>query len=380
VVKTPPVNAEAKEEEKEVKPPPVKAEIKEEKQPPKKLEDIDSVIDAIMAGGDTATEAKPPPIKDEAKVKPPPKTKAKEEKKEVKPPAVKAEAKKEKKEVKPQPAKTEAKEEKKEVKPPPVKSEAKEEKNAKPPPAKVEAKEEKKKEKPPPAKAKPKVEAKEEKKVAPEEQEEPSPEVDPEEQEEPLPESEPEIEEVPFDAKAALASIGGATAPLKTWDPLNLAEVGEMETLRWFRAAELKHSRVAMLATTGYIVQASGYHFPGMLSTSENVSFEYLSKLNPFEAWDVMPDAGKAQIIAGCFVAELASESRGKHYTLGGPWPEVVFPRFDFSEVEPEVMATKRKRELNNGRLAMIGLISFAAARAVPGSVPALENFEIFNI
>jgi hypothetical protein len=53
----------------------------------------------------------------------------------------------------------------------------------------------------------------------------------------------------------------------------------------------LKHSRVAMLATTGYIVQASGYHLPGMLS--KDVSFESLSSLKPFDAWDAVPEAGK---------------------------------------------------------------------------------------
>ncbi|MEM7469003.1 MAG: chlorophyll a-b binding domain-containing protein, partial [Pseudomonadota bacterium] len=51
------------------------------------------------------------------------------------------------------------------------------------------------------------------------------------------------------------------------FDPLGLASLGSDQTLAWFRAAELKHGRVAMLATTGYLVQAAGIHFPGMLSS-----------------------------------------------------------------------------------------------------------------
>lgn len=174
----------------------------------------------------------------------------------------------------------------------------------------------------------------------------------------------------------ALEDIGGATAPAKNFDPLRLANLGDDSTLAWFRAAELKHSRVAMLATTGYLVQASGAHFPGMLS--DNVSFEELSKMNPFDAWDAVPDAGKAQIIGTIFVAELTTESKATHYTKGGPLPEIVFPKFDFSNIDADVLATKRCRELNNGRLAMIAIMSFIAANNIEGSVPMLTGNPAF--
>ena len=85
--------------------------------------------------------------------------------------------------------------------------------------------------------------------------------------------------------------MDGVTKPLGFWDPLNLAGLGSDSTLAWFRAAELKHGRVAMLATTGYLVQAAGFHFPGMLS--KDVSFESLSTMKPFDAWAAMPEGGK---------------------------------------------------------------------------------------
>jgi len=90
---------------------------------------------------------------------------------------------------------------------------------------------------------------------------------------------------------ASLADMPGATAPFKGFDPLGLATLGSDSTLAWFRAAELKHSRVAMLATTGYLVQAAGVHFPGMLSS--DVSFESLSIMKPLDAWDAVPDLGE---------------------------------------------------------------------------------------
>ena len=170
--------------------------------------------------------------------------------------------------------------------------------------------------------------------------------------------------------------MAGYTLPIKGFDPLGLADWGSDETLAWFRAAELKHGRVAMLATTGYIVQASGIHFPGMLSS--DVSFESLSPMKPFEAWDAVPDAGKAQILATIFAAEVASEAQGTHYMKGGATPTIVFRPIDFSSVSDTTMKLKQDRELNNGRLAMIAIMSFFAANAVPGSVPALAGNPMF--
>lgn len=88
----------------------------------------------------------------------------------------------------------------------------------------------------------------------------------------------------------ALSDMAGYTAPFKGFDPLGLADLGSEETLAWFRAAELKHSRVAMLATSGYLMQAAGFHFPGMLS--KDISFESLSTMKPLDAWDAVPEGG----------------------------------------------------------------------------------------
>jgi hypothetical protein len=175
---------------------------------------------------------------------------------------------------------------------------------------------------------------------------------------------------------SALSDMAGFTSPFKGFDPLGLADLGSEETLAWFRAAELKHSRVAMLATTGYLVQAAGFHFPGMLS--KDVSFESLSTMKPFDAWDAVPEGGKEQIIGAIFLAEIISESQPAHYLKGGDLPTIIFPQFDFSRVDEATLKTKRDRELNNGRLAMIAIMSFVSAANVPGSVPALAGNPMF--
>jgi len=129
-----------------------------------------------------------------------------------------------------------------------------------------------------------------------------------------------------------------------------------------------------MIATTGYLVQAAGVHFPYMLSEKLGVSCESLVGLSPVDQWAAVPFAGKAQILLTILIAELVTESQGTHYMKGGDLPTIVFPPVDFSGVDPEVLKKKQNAELNNGRLAMISIISFFAEANIPGSVPVLTK------
>mgnify|MGYP005853993459 CR=1 FL=1 len=77
-------------------------------------------------------------------------------------------------------------------------------------------------------------------------------------------------------------------------------------------------------------------------------------------------------------MAELISEAQGTHYTKGGDMPTIIFPPIDFSGVDKAELKTKQSRELNNGRLAMIGIMSFIAEANVPGSIPFLDGNPAF--
>ena len=107
----------------------------------------------------------------------------------------------------------------------------------------------------------------------------------------------------------------GIQAPIGYFDPVGYSTKVSDEGMLWFRAAELKHSRVAMLAFVGWCMNGAGYHFPGYLSEAEGVTFESLSKLAPKEAWEAMPTSGKAQIVFSIFIAEVVSEMYKPHYT-----------------------------------------------------------------
>jgi hypothetical protein len=185
-------------------------------------------------------------------------------------------------------------------------------------------------------------------------------------------------------AMSGLESMEGVSVETgnKVWDPVGLSTIGSEETLRFFRHAEIKHGRVAMAAMVGLLVHISGMHFPGMLSPTYGISFEKLSAMGPFDAWNSIPLLGQLQILWTIAGLEHASEclDPAGHYTKGGTPGNLKFlknfwdtPGFT-KKLTPAQLAEKRESELKNGRLAMLGIASVCASMAIPGSVPFLKD------
>merc|ERR1712205_211467 len=160
------------------------------------------------------------------------------------------------------------------------------------------------------------------------------------------------------------------------FDPMGFSKIASAETLAWYRAAELKHSRIAMAAVTGWVwTWAGGPLFPGYISTSEGITFESLGRVG-YAAWDAVPESGKLQILGVIGILELLGEASVKpHYMKGGTpgkipllWDPLGFTK----KLSPESLARKRTAELKNGRLAMIGVMSLVSAHSYPNSVPLL--------
>merc|ERR1719331_3633790 len=162
----------------------------------------------------------------------------------------------------------------------------------------------------------------------------------------------------------------------KVFDPMGLSKIASAETLAWYRAAELKHSRVAMAAVTGWAwVSSGGPLFPGYLSIEQGVTFESLGR-DGYAAWDAVPEDGKFQIIGVVGLLELLGEASVKpHYMSGGTPGKVplIWDPLGFTKgLSAESLARKRTAELKNGRLAMIGVMSLVSAHFIPDSVPLL--------
>uniref|UniRef100_A0A7S3NPM3 Uncharacterized protein n=1 Tax=Aureoumbra lagunensis TaxID=44058 RepID=A0A7S3NPM3_9STRA len=174
----------------------------------------------------------------------------------------------------------------------------------------------------------------------------------------------------------ALETMEGATMPMGVWDPLGLTDLGTEKTLAWFRAAEIKHSRVAMFAFVGWLVGEAGITFPGDIATG--VPFSSLGK--GLDAWANVPDAGKLQILAFLGMIEISTETQKPHYLCGGKLGYIpvgnlgsLWLPWGTSKASEADLSTLRSKELNNGRLAMIAIMSVFAASSVPGSVPLLN-------
>merc|ERR1719311_1314281 len=109
------------------------------------------------------------------------------------------------------------------------------------------------------------------------------------------------------------------------WDPLGISNTVSDEAIMWFRASELKHGRVAMLATVGYLTGAAGFTFPGEIA--KGVSFASVNSDGVYNAWGNVPEEGKFQILF--LILETATESKKPHYMRGGVPGKIESLRFD---------------------------------------------------
>merc|ERR1719203_250326 len=201
------------------------------------------------------------------------------------------------------------------------------------------------------------------------------------------------------ESKSDLQSLAkGLNPAIGYFDPLGLTDAafwGQSDdfTIGFLRQAEIKHGRVAMAAFVGYCVQ-SNFVFPWAM-TLDGKPFPS-TDLSPPEQWDALPFGSKLQIILFIgfleFYSELTpgpgAETGQIHYTKGGTpgkyptfdgiphsVPFNLYDPFKFHKNLSDESKEKRLRaEINNGRLAQLGIIGFLSAQKIPGSVPLLEG------
>jgi hypothetical protein len=175
---------------------------------------------------------------------------------------------------------------------------------------------------------------------------------------------------------AMLEALGGYDVETGggIWDPLKIAAQPDAD-LKWFRQAEIKHGRIAMLACVGYVVAKCGVVFPGLLAR-DGTQFADLVQSNPFLEWDAVPLGGKLQATLAAAAIELNAEQKAIEGGKIGEMPvlKAWLPWIPDGEAPSPEAEAKRKQslisELKNGRLAMIGIVGFYASETIPGSVP----------
>ena len=181
------------------------------------------------------------------------------------------------------------------------------------------------------------------------------------------------------------------------FDPLELGdkdfwEQGNEATIGFLREAEIKHGRVAMAGFVGYLVHAKGITW-GFPMTMQGDKWPELGDGGVPALWDQLPAGAKWQIVGFVGALEFWGElqtydTQGKrepHYMKGGlpgkypsfekPLPLDLYVGIGAGKKSAEDLARGRNAEINNGRLAMIGLFSLLAECVVPGSNPFLGQF-----
>jgi hypothetical protein len=182
------------------------------------------------------------------------------------------------------------------------------------------------------------------------------------------------------------------------YDPLNLAGqsfwgASNEATIGFIRHAEIKHGRVAMFAFIGYCAHANGIKWPWAMQLDGT---PFPTNNNPPALWDEISDTAKWQIFLVIAFLEFWSElttDEHKHYMAGGkpgdfpdfrtggedgiPHP-VPFNFYDPFQLSAKASAEKKEdgliKEINNGRLAMLGIMAFVAESKIPGAVPFLKD------
>jgi hypothetical protein len=165
--------------------------------------------------------------------------------------------------------------------------------------------------------------------------------------------------------------LPGALAPVGFFDPLNLAENADPNTLRRYREAELTHGRVAMLAVIGFFageaVEGSSFLFDAQIKGPAITHFLQV----PTEFWAALT-LGIAALewtrAEKLFVnpSDVPVDQPGQMLvdTIPG---DMGFDPLNLSSDDSEEFFEMQTKELQNGRLAMLAAAGFLAQEAVNG-------------
>jgi hypothetical protein len=150
-----------------------------------------------------------------------------------------------------------------------------------------------------------------------------------------------------------------ASAMRDDWISPRSCPQGAPEWLPWFREAELKHGRAAMLATVGFVVPEF-VRVPG-----EAYSFEALPRV--IDAHDALPDS-MIQIFGWIsFIEAVSFPALANMNEFDRKPGDFSFDPLGLWPKDEEAQKAMQLKELKNGRLAMVGIGGMVAGAVVSG-------------
>jgi len=149
----------------------------------------------------------------------------------------------------------------------------------------------------------------------------------------------------------------GVTIPLGFWDPLKLTEDLPEGRLYFYREAELKNGRTAMMACLGLLVTDKlGFHpfYEGAAPYSSPVASHFTDAM----AAHFWPSLGVAAGLAEMFSYPDGSKAPG----------DLGFDPLGLKPTDEKDFLTLQNKEINNGRLAMMAYAGIIGKELLTGS------------
>uniref|UniRef100_A0A7S3P3S7 Plastid light harvesting protein n=1 Tax=Amphora coffeiformis TaxID=265554 RepID=A0A7S3P3S7_9STRA len=169
--------------------------------------------------------------------------------------------------------------------------------------------------------------------------------------------------------------LPGSLAPVGEFDPLGFTEGADLDKIKSYREAELQHGRVAMLAVIGFLVTEAPVEYHPLFETGSKDIGPAIRHLDEVRA--VVPTFFEfLTIFIGAIELNRALvgwTAPSQVYDTGLQLKEEYYPGdvgfdpFGLKPSDPEEFATIQTKELQNGRLAMLGIAGFVAQELTNG-------------
>lgn len=159
--------------------------------------------------------------------------------------------------------------------------------------------------------------------------------------------------------------LPGVSYPLGFFDPLGFTKGASKGKVKFYREVELKHGRVAMLASLGFVV-GENFHpmWGGELDLPSAIAFQE----TPLQDW--MP--GLALLFAiheFSSIWTFNSPFGGEMWSIRSDYAsgDLGWDPLGFKPKDPAALKQMQTKEINNGRLAMIAIVGMVGQELATG-------------
>lgn len=175
------------------------------------------------------------------------------------------------------------------------------------------------------------------------------------------------------DESLPLYGLPGAVAPLGFFDPLGFSKNMDLDGVKRLREAEVMHSRVAMMATVGYLIGESTPTITYGMDVHHTIANNQLLEvpgtvLFPFFLAINIAEALRSSI-------GWVEPGLGPLFTLRKSYypGDIKFDPLGFKPKNAKDFANMQAKELSNGRLAMLAAAGMCVQEQINGK-GILEN------